>query len=167
MRTAFTPRRLIPSARIAVHALLDHDPVSVIGDNEAVEIKVKPVLDRRAVDLGDKPARPGKCCAVKTDPVTDRDKLMRRLSRVTAAPAANMDAEFSRQGCQTALQCADNAGSDIGGMPVHPHHCAERLEPKGMRQPTQQLVAILIEDDRLGDHRAQSGLASRGGLKQP
>ena len=146
-------------AAIAVHALLDHDPVSVIGDDEAMEIKVKPILDRRAVDLGDKPARLGERRAVETDPVTDRDKLMRRLARVTAAPAANMDAEFSGQGCQAALQRADDAGGDTGGMPVHPHHCAERLEPKGMRQPAQQLVAAILEDDRLGDHRAQSGHA--------
>ena len=26
-----------------------------------------------------------------------------------------------------------------------------------MRQPTQQLVAAILEDDRLGDHRAQPG----------
>jgi|SRR5271166_1163520 len=58
---------------IAVHALLDHDPVPVIGDDEAMEIKVKPVLDGRAVDLGDKPTRPGERCAVETDPITDRD----------------------------------------------------------------------------------------------
>ena len=84
-------------AAIAVHALLDHDPVSVIGDDEAMEIEIKPILDRRAVDLGDQPARLGERHAVKTDPVADRDKLMRRLARVTAAPAADMDAEFSGQ----------------------------------------------------------------------
>ena len=146
-------------AAIAVHALLDHDPVSVIGDDEAMEIKVKPILDRRAVDLGDKPARPGKRRAVETDPITDRDKLMRRLARVIAAPAADMDAELSGQGCQAALQRADDAGGDTGGMPVHPHHRAERLEPEGMRQPAQQLVAAILEDDRLGDHRAEPGHA--------
>jgi hypothetical protein len=61
-------------AAVAVHALLDHDPVSVIGDDEAMEIKVKPILDRRAVDLGDKLARPGKRCAVETGPIPDRDE---------------------------------------------------------------------------------------------
>ena len=61
-------------AAVAVHALLNHDPVSVIGDDESMEIKVKPVLDRRAVDLGDKPARPGKRCAVETGPIPDRDE---------------------------------------------------------------------------------------------
>ena len=91
-------------AAVAVHALLDHDPVSVIGDDEAMEIEVKPILDRRAVDLGDKPARPGKCRAVETGPVPDRDELMRRLARVIAASPADMDAELSGQRCQAALQ---------------------------------------------------------------
>ncbi len=40
-------------AAIAVHALLDDDPASVIGDNEAVQIEIKAVLHRCAVDLGD------------------------------------------------------------------------------------------------------------------
>jgi hypothetical protein len=74
---------------IAVHALLYHDPVSVIGDDEAMEIKIKPILERRAVDLGDNSARPGERCAVETDPVTDREKLMRGAARVTAASTAN------------------------------------------------------------------------------
>jgi hypothetical protein len=88
---------------VAVHSLLDHDPVSVIGHDETVEIEIKPILDRRTVDLGNQPTRPGECRAIETDPITDRDKLMRRLARDTAAPTANMDAELTRQGCQTAL----------------------------------------------------------------
>jgi hypothetical protein len=79
---------------IAVHALLDHDPVSVIGDDEAVEIEVEPVLDRRAVDLGDQPARLGERRAVQADPIADRNKLMGRLTRMIAASAADMDAEL-------------------------------------------------------------------------
>jgi hypothetical protein len=41
---------------VAVHALLDDDPVSIVGDDEAVHVKIEPVLDGGAVDLGDKPA---------------------------------------------------------------------------------------------------------------
>ena len=113
-------------AAVAVHALLDHDPVSVVNADEAVEIEVKAVLDRRAVDLGDEPARPGERCAVEADPITDRDKLIRRLARVAAAPAANMDAKLPRQRCQTALQRSYDARGYTGGMPVHSHHRAER-----------------------------------------
>ena len=38
-------------------SLLDHDPVCVVGHDKAVEIKVEPVLDRRAVNLGRRPVR--------------------------------------------------------------------------------------------------------------
>jgi hypothetical protein len=82
-------------ATITVHTLLDHNPVAVIGDNETVEVEVEPVLDRRAVDLGDEATCCGEPRAVDTDPVADRDELMRRLARMLAAPAANMDAELA------------------------------------------------------------------------
>ena len=81
-------------AEIAVHALLDHDPVPVIGDDEAVQIQVEPVLHRRAVDFGDKPACRGERGAIEPDPIADRDQFMRRLARVIAASAADMDAEL-------------------------------------------------------------------------
>ena len=48
-------------------------------------------------------------------------------------------------------------------MPVHPHDGAEGLEPERVRQPAQQLVTAILEDDRLGDHRAQA----RHALAQP
>jgi hypothetical protein len=76
-------------AAIAVHALLDYDPVSVIGDDEAMEIEVEPVLDRRAVDLGDEPALLGERGAIESDPVADCEQLVWRLARVIAASAAD------------------------------------------------------------------------------
>lgn len=128
--------------------------MSVVGDDKAVEIEVKPILDRRAVDLGDKPARFGERRTVDTDPVTERGKLIRCLAGMIAAPAADMDTEFSGQGGEAALQRADDTCGDTGGMPVHSHHRPERLEPEGMRQPAQQFVAAIFEDDCLGDHGA-------------
>ena len=41
-------------------------------------------------------------------------------------------------------------------MPVHAHHGAERLEPKRVGKPAQQLVAAIFMDDRLADHGAQA-----------
>src|SRR5512144_3356421 len=99
-------------AAIAVHALLDHGPMPVIGDNEAVEIEVEPVLDGGTVDLGDEPARLGERRAVDADPIPDHQEFLRRLARMPAAPATDMDAELSRQRCQAALQSADDAGGD-------------------------------------------------------
>ncbi len=39
--------------RVPVHALLDDSPFAVVGDEEAMQIKIESVLDGRAVDLGD------------------------------------------------------------------------------------------------------------------
>ena len=38
-----------------VHALLHDRPMAVVGDDEAVQVEVEPILNRSAVDLGDEP----------------------------------------------------------------------------------------------------------------
>src|SRR3569832_1158277 len=48
-------------------------------------------------------------------------------------------------------------------MPVHPHHRAKRLEPEGMGQPAQHLIAAILQHNRLGDDGTQPGHA----LAQP
>jgi hypothetical protein len=53
------------------------------------------------------------------------------------AAAAHVNAEFARQRLETAFQRTDNTRRDPGGMPVHAHNGAERLEPKRMRQAAQ------------------------------
>ena len=80
---------------LAVHALLHHHPVAVVGDDEAVQIEVEAVLHRRAVDLGDQPAGLRQRRAVEADALADRDQLLRRLPRMLAAAAADMDAELA------------------------------------------------------------------------
>ncbi len=50
---------------LAVHPLLDHCPFALVRDEEAVQVKVEAVLERRAVDLGDQPACAGELAAVE------------------------------------------------------------------------------------------------------
>jgi hypothetical protein len=40
-------------------------------------------------------------------------------------------------------------------MPIHPHHRAERLEPKRMRQPLEEFIAPVVMNDGLADDRAK------------
>ena len=82
-------------ALLAVHALLHHHPLAVVGDDEAVQIEIEAVLHRGAVDLGDQPAGAGQRRAVEADALAERDQLVRRLARVLAAAAADMDAELA------------------------------------------------------------------------
>ena len=99
-------------ARVAVHPLLHHRPMAVVGDDEAVQIEIEAVLHRGAVDLGDQPAGARQRRAVEADPLADRRQLVRRLARMLAAAAADMQAEFARQRLEAALQRADDAGGD-------------------------------------------------------
>ena len=149
-REAFRQPMIAPRLPgIAVHALLDHDPLAVVGDDEAVQVEIEAVLHRRAVDLGDQPARGRELLAVDADPFADRDQLLRRLARMLAAAAAHVNAELALQRREPALQCADHARRDAGRVPVHAHHGAERLEPERMREPPQQLLAPIVVHHRL------------------
>ena len=67
------------AARV-VHALLDDRPAPVVGDDEAVQVKVKAILDSGAVDLGHQTTRVGERGTVKSDSLADGEKLKRRLS---------------------------------------------------------------------------------------
>ena len=91
-RQPVIPPRL---AHFTVHALLDNDPIAVVGDDEAVQVEVEPVLDGGAVDLGDEAARCRQSRAVEADPLSDRDELFRRLARMGPSPAADVQAQLA------------------------------------------------------------------------
>ena len=80
-----------------VHALLDHRPAAVIGDDEAVQVEVKAVLDGGAVDLRHQPAETGERRSVESRSLADRNQFVGRFARMLASAAADMDAEFARQ----------------------------------------------------------------------
>jgi hypothetical protein len=86
---------------------------------------------------------------------------------VPSPAAADMDAEFVAERRQPALQGADDAGGDAGGVPVHAHHRPERLEPEGMCQPCQQFLASVVMHDGLADHGAQRRHAGHKPLRDP
>jgi hypothetical protein len=81
----------------AVHALLHYDPMAIVGDHKTVQIKVKTVLHRGAVDLGNEPARPGEPRAIEADALAGGRQLVRRAPRMLAAPAAHGEAELAMQ----------------------------------------------------------------------
>ena len=150
-----------------VHALLDDCPISVIGDDEAVQIEAKTILDGGAVDLRHQPAHVGERGTVDPNPLSDRCELTRRLSRLFAATAADMDAEFAGQRLEPSLQRADHARGYARGMPVHAHNRAERLKPERVSEAAQKLVAAISVDDRLGDDRAEAAHAGREPRRHP
>src|ERR1700733_3123512 len=108
------PRLLL----VAVHTLLHHRPLAVVGHEEAVEIEIEAVLHGGAVDLGDQPARAGESGAVETDTFAECLQFVRRLAGVLASAAADVDAEFVRERPQPALESANAAGGVSGRVPV-------------------------------------------------
>ena len=140
---------------IAVHALLHDRPFAVIGHEEPVQVQVEPVLDDGAIHLCHQPAGAGQAIAVETDPFAKAAQFVRRFPRMLAAAAADVDAELVGQGPQPALERADHARRDAGGVPVHAHDGTEGLEPKRVGQAAQELVAAVMVRDRLRDDSAQ------------
>jgi hypothetical protein len=149
--------------RAIVLALLHNHPASIVGDDEAVQVKVITVLQRGAVDLGRQAAGARQQGAVQADPLANRDQFRGRLPGVLPAAAAHVQTKLPRQRVEPAFERPQNAGGDPRRVPVHPHDCAERLKPEGMRKTPQQLVATVVMDDRLAHHSAQA----RHALRQP
>lgn len=85
-------------AFFAVHALLHHRPFAVVGDEEAVKIRVEAVLHGGAVDLGHQPARPTERRAVEA--LAERFEFLRRV-----------DAEFGCDEGEAALIGRDRRGT--------------------------------------------------------
>ena len=89
-KPVITARR--PAA--VAHALLDHRPAAVVGDDEAVEIEIEAVLNGGAVHLGDEPADSAKRRSVEAGALASGNKLFRSLAAVASASAADMDSEL-------------------------------------------------------------------------
>src|ERR1700676_4925415 len=144
--------RLLP---VAIHALLHHRPLAVVGYEEAVEVEIEAVLHGGAVDLGDQTACADESGTVETETFAECLQFVRRLPRMLASAAADVDAEFVRERRQPALEGADDAGGYAGRVPVHAHDRTKRLEPERMRQPLQELIAAIVVDDGLRDDGAE------------
>ena len=80
--------------------MLHHHPTAVIGDDEAVQIKIEPVLNRGTVYLGDEPAGGRESRAVETDTFADRHQLLGVLRECAPRPPqtwrpSSLDSGFS------------------------------------------------------------------------
>ncbi len=127
-----------------VHPLLDHRPIALVGNDERMQINVESILHGGAVDLGDEPTDLAQPRAVDPGPLSNRAQLLRRVTRVTASPAADMDAKIPLRIGEGPLERPDRAGGNSRRMPIHAHHRAKRLEPEGVREPAKKLGAAIL-----------------------
>ena len=113
--------------------------------HEAVQVDLEAVGDGVVVDARREPAGAHQRVAVEADAIGDRAQLVRRVARLLAAPAADVDAELVRPRVQAALQRAHHRRRDARRVPVHAHHAAERLEPERIAQPRQQRRPAVVD----------------------
>src|SRR5450631_2906477 len=97
---------------VAIHALLNDRPFAFVGYEEAMQIKVKAVLYRGAVDFGHEPACQRQGRSVNTDAFAECCQFLRGAARVLAAATADMNAKLALQRGEPALQRADDARGD-------------------------------------------------------
>src|SRR6186713_718841 len=87
-----------------VHALLHDRPVAVLCENERVQVDLKAVAHRVVVDASGEAAGSHEGVAVETRAIRDLSKFVRRLTRLSAATAADINPELVRPRIQPALQ---------------------------------------------------------------
>src|SRR5205814_91571 len=96
-------------ATVGVHALLDDRPGAVVRDDEPVQVEIEAVLDERAVHLGDEPAGARQRLSIDAGPFSELHQLHRRATRVTAAAAADGQADLTLAPGEAPLERAQHA----------------------------------------------------------
>ena len=139
-------------ARAQLHALLHDDPVAISCDDEAVKIKIEAILYGSAVDLCHEAAGAGQRSAIEAGAVANGDQFVGRFQRVATPAAADKEAKFALERPEAALQGADDAGGDAGGVPIHPHDGPEALEPERMRETGKKGISAVMGNDGFSDH---------------
>ena len=94
---------------------------------------------RRLVRTSASPSRPGR--------LGDLAEFVGSVARMAAAASADVDPKLVRARIESALQGAKHGRGDAGGMPIHPHHAAERLEPERIAQPAEERRMAVVMDD--------------------
>jgi hypothetical protein len=72
-----------------------------------------------------------------------------------APAAANIQPQLLRPGIQSALQRAHDGGRNAGGVPIHAHHRAQGLKPKGVAEAGQHLASAVLVQDGFNNSRAK------------
>lgn len=119
---------------MSVHALLNDGPFPALGENESMQVNLEAVGDGVVVDTSGETAGAYEFRAIETGAVGVKQQLVRSSARLFAAATANIDAEFVSARIQPAFERGHDGRGDAGGVPVHAHDAAERLEPEGIAE---------------------------------
>src|SRR5438067_6289562 len=103
------------------------------------------VCDAVVIDAGSEPAGAHEGGAIEAGTPRRLQQFVRRLARVPAAAAADVQSEFGGTGIQTTLERSEHGGRDPRGVPVHPHDASESLKPVRIAQPRKQFGMAVVE----------------------
>ena len=153
-------RRRVPvvaagESRGVVHPLLDDGPVAGGSDDEGMQVKLEAIADGVVVDFGGEATAADEFVSGNSGAVRDGAQFIRRAARLFAAAPAEINAEFVRARVESAFEGTEDGGRNAGGMPVHAHHGAERLEPEGIADTREEFRLAVMVDDGFDDGRAE------------
>ncbi len=95
LRQPVIPPRLAPGI---THALLHYAPLPIVGDDEGVQVKIKPVLNCGAINLRHELARSHERRGIQSRSFSDLYELIRRPPRMFATSTAYVQTEFALYG---------------------------------------------------------------------
>jgi hypothetical protein len=124
-----------------------------------VQIDLEAISDGVIIDAGGEAAGAHQGIAVETGAIGHRAEFVGSAARMPAPPTANIKAQFAGPRIQAAFERSHDRGCDPRGMPVHPHHGAERLKPERVAQPREQFAGSVMIEDAFGDRCAEFGHA--------
>ena len=124
-----------------------------------MQVKLEAIGDGIVIDTGGETAGSSKVVTVQTGAAGEVKEFVGRALRVFAASSANGDSQLGESRVKPPLQCAHHRGGDTGGMPVHAHDAAKRLEPEGIADPRQEFMGTIGLNDTLDDGSTELGHA--------
>lgn len=140
-----------------VHSLLHDSPFPVAGENEGMKVKLKTVGHSIVVDAGGEAAGSDKCFTVSAGHRRDTTEFVGGSTGLPSASAADVNSEFVTSIGQASLQSAHHRGGDPGGVPVHSHYGAERLEPEGITEARKKFRRAIVIEDGFDNRGAKGG----------
>ena len=119
------------------------------------------ILASRALAIRELLSQEVERLGIEAEPLAEVTQFVGRAPRLPSAAAAHEESELVRARIEPALERAHHRRGDAGGVPVHPHHRTERLEPEGIAEAGEERTAPVVVDDGLHDAGAEPLHAAR------
>lgn len=142
-----------------IHALLYHGPLAGLVNDKRMQVELKSIGDGVVVYASGEAADAGEGVSVKTGNACEGAEFVGSALRMAAAASADGKAEVGETGIQSVFECSHDRRCYAGRMPVHAHHAAQRLKPKGIAEAGKEFRGAVSIEYVLGNGGAEQGHA--------